>query len=313
MEAPPAGAARLVLGTSRLTDPEAARMVYDEFFASGGRWFDTARVYRSGASEQAFGVWLAYNGVREQVRIIGKGGHPDVETWRSRVTEGEVLADARESLAALGIDRFDHYFLHRDEEDLPSDDLIGSLRAVQGHGLTAGIGVSNWRPGRYAEALTAEGDLSLSNYFGLAVPGGPPALPGLVSSFDAGTHRALASRSNPLFAWSALSAGYFEVLEPSAGLYSTHPASILRKQVVRSLGARAGVPAESIVVRWLATAAEHLRPVISTTRPGRIGSLMADADDRALDPLVEELLAACAVSSTEPSRRLLLPSVAPAW
>lgn len=309
---PAAGAARIVLGTSRLTDPQTAGVVYDEYFAAGGRSFDTARVYRGGASEQAFGAWLRSSGVRDSVWIVGKGGHPDLDSWKPRTTAVELLADVRASLLAIGIDRFDEYLLHRDDERLPVSNLLGGLRAVRSRGQTARVGVSNWRPERYALALGEEDGLSLSNHYGLAVPGGPAGLPGLVSSFDVATHGALSRRSTPLYAWGALAGGYFEGVETAPGLYSTHPASRRRRTVVRRLAAESGRTAESIVIRWLATVADHIRPIISTTRPGRIGALLSAAEDSSLDPLVNELIVDCCEPGAKQSR-LLLPVSPPSW
>ena len=309
---PPSGVARVVLGTSRLTDPLIAGSVYDEFFAAGGRSFDTARVYQGGASEQAFGAWLRGSGLRDRVRIIGKGGHPDIDSWRPRNTGTEILADARASLRALGIDRFDEYLIHRDDELLTVGELLDRLRAVRSHGLTVRLGVSNWRADRYALALDEEDQLSLRNASGLAVPGGPAGLPGLASSFDPATHRALARHALPLYAWSALAGGYFEGIEAAPGQYSAHPASRRRREVVTRLAAESGRTAESIVVRWLATAGDHVMPVISTTRPGRIGALLAAADDVSLDPVVDRLIAECRRPDAE-LPRLLLPDVPPSW
>ncbi|MGC4152150.1 MAG: aldo/keto reductase [Propionicimonas sp.] len=309
---PPLGAARVVLGTSRLTDLHLAGPVYDEFFAAGGRWFDTARVYRGGVSEQVFGAWLRSSGVRDEVRIVGKGGHPDLDSWAPRTTGAELLADARASLQALGVDRFDEYLIHRDDEQLTVGGLLDGLRAVRASGLTARIGVSNWTAARYALALSEEDQLSLSNHFGLAVPRGPARLPGLVSSFDPATHDALLQRAIPFYAWGALASGYFEGIEASPSLYSAHPASRRRREAVRCLAVESGRTAESIVIRWLATAGRHLLPVISTTRPGRIGALMSAADDASLDTVVERLIADCYEPGAT-QRRLLLPEIPPSW
>ena len=73
---------RLVMGSSLCSTQDLARMctVFDHFVALGGNALDTAHVYGGGDAERALGMWLRLRDNREQVVLIGKGGHPD-EHW----------------------------------------------------------------------------------------------------------------------------------------------------------------------------------------------------------------------------------------
>jgi aryl-alcohol dehydrogenase-like predicted oxidoreductase len=66
---------RLVMGVDNQTELEPASVMFDDFIARGGNCFDTAFIYGGGKCEPVFGQWLKARELRDQVVIIGKGGH----------------------------------------------------------------------------------------------------------------------------------------------------------------------------------------------------------------------------------------------
>lgn len=160
-----------VMGTgffnARNTIPESIRIM-DYYFEKGGRCFDTARYYGimdtgESRSEKVVGMWLHDTKVRDRLIISTKGGHPHVDTARiantagykkkaSRLTRAELYSDLEGSLEALGIDQIDIYWLHKDEPDVPVEDIMPVLDEFVKKKYVRFIGASNWTVGRIAKA-----------------------------------------------------------------------------------------------------------------------------------------------------------------
>ena len=122
---------RLVLGTAQLAGrvplPVACRSarrratrLLDAAYEAGYRAFDTAGIWQLGGREGVLGDWLAATGVREEVVIIGKGAHPSIPAFRSRMHARAITSDLEWSLRRLRTDYLDLFLLHRDDAQSPS-------------------------------------------------------------------------------------------------------------------------------------------------------------------------------------------------
>lgn len=214
---------RLVLGTLSLStaEPDTAFRVLDAWVELGGRLIDTAAVYNDGESERVVGHWLRSRGNRESVAIITKGGHPD-DTWQGRLDAASLAADLSASLERLDIESVDLYLLHRDDPAVAAGAVMQTLHEQVQAGRVRTIGASNWTTDRVdaANAHAAAHGLvrfsALSNYFGLAVPTGPP-YPQTVSSTGTADRAWLQRTGIPLLAWSSLSSGWFGLKDSDSG------------------------------------------------------------------------------------------------
>ena len=137
-----------------------AREFMDAYAALGGNFIDTARIYGDfasgvqGGSEQVIGRWMADRHNREQLVLATKGGHPEPGNMHvGRLSRAEVTDDIRRSLDNLKCDRVDVYYLHRDDPARPVQDIMETLTSLVEGGMTAHVGVSNWRPERIVEAM----------------------------------------------------------------------------------------------------------------------------------------------------------------
>src|SRR5699024_1535361 len=92
---------RFVFGTMPInsTDLNKSLSLLDEIYATGCNTFDTAHVYGYGESERTIGRWITARGLRDQVVVISKGAHHNVD--RKRVTPFDIAADLHDSLARL--------------------------------------------------------------------------------------------------------------------------------------------------------------------------------------------------------------------
>lgn len=208
--------ARIVQGSTVLdpSKPEASFAFLDSIFERGGTTFDTAQSYLGGDAERLLGRWMAERRNHDQVLIITKGCHHSPD--RQRVTSFDLTADLHDSLARLGVERIDLYFLHRDDPDVPVEEIVGTLNEHIDAGKVGAIGASNWTveriqaANRYAREQGMEPFVASSPNYSLANQIAPP-WPNTVSI--SGPEHAEArswyrTTRMPVFAWSSLSHGF---------------------------------------------------------------------------------------------------------
>jgi aryl-alcohol dehydrogenase-like predicted oxidoreductase len=278
------------LGTGHLPAP-VAHPLLDAYFAAGGRHLDTARVYED--NEAVLGEWLRTRGVAAEMHVLTKGGHPDMEDWRPRLSEKEVRDDAHESLSQLGVAQVDCYLLHRDDPGPPVIDIAETLRGLVESGVTRTVGLSNWSAPRVRELTGALGRTGgprveiVSNYFGLARAGGR-FIPGAQAT-DADLVDAVHELGIRLLAWMPRAHGYFGgVSDPRLQAFDT-PESRRRGAILREVAAAHDAQPGALLTRWLLTVDPAVTPVFSTTRPAGIRERFADGGNADLDTAVAEL------------------------
>jgi len=137
----------------RTDQAEAARIVASAREA-GVNFIDTADVYAKGESERVVGRLVA--GDRDRWVIATKvgsptGGGPDGSGTGRR----PVLRAIDGSLARLGTDHVDIYYLHRDDEATPLEETLGAMADVIAAGKARYFGLSNFRGWRVAEVANA--------------------------------------------------------------------------------------------------------------------------------------------------------------
>jgi aryl-alcohol dehydrogenase-like predicted oxidoreductase len=142
----------------RQTETEAHRLL-DYWIQSGGNGIDTARVYsdwipgEKHRSERIVGDWLKAAGVRKQIVLVTKAGHPLFDgNWRVRLSPSELREDLEGSLETLGTDYIDLWFLHRDDERIPVEEIIDSCDAFVDEGRVKALGAANWTARRIRKA-----------------------------------------------------------------------------------------------------------------------------------------------------------------
>jgi len=204
---------RLVFGTAFISTKNINQYseVITEYLKLGGNIFDTAENYGRGESEKALGQWLEKNNYRDDVLIISKGGHP--YDGKNRITPEAIKDDLLGSLERLRTDYIDIYFLHRDNKDIPVQEIINELNDYYEKGFIRGFGASNWTHERieeaneYARKNSMKGFICSSPNLSLA-KAREPMWPGCVSikTSDKTWYR---NKQFPLFSWSSQAGGFF--------------------------------------------------------------------------------------------------------
>lgn len=254
---------QLVLG-SMVFSMDDLGLTFDllnEYLDLGGNLVDTAHIYGGGNSERALGRWIAATGRRDEIFILTKGAHHNVD--RRRVTAEDITCDLRDSLARLGTDYVDLYVLHRDDPLQPVGGIIEALNSHIAAGRILAIGASNWSIPRIEAANAYAADRGLkgfclsSNHLSLAAPKEPVWL-GCVDVRDAASRAWHAKTQFPLMPWSSQARGFF------SGLFSPEvtdndlmvrvyysQANWARLDRAREIGLRRGFQPIEVALAWV--------------------------------------------------------------
>lgn len=128
-------------------EPERAAATIDRALELGINLLDTADEYGAGENERLLG--RAIRGRRDQVVLASKCGFVYDELGRAgradRLVNGhpEYIRQACEgSLARLGVDHIDLYYLHRVDPEVPIEESVGTLGELVAAGKVGQIGLS---------------------------------------------------------------------------------------------------------------------------------------------------------------------------
>ncbi len=198
----------LVMGTDYCPGDAHAAVIYDDFIERGGNCFDTAEQYSNGEREKVLGRWMKNRSLRQEIVIMGKGGHtpfcwPDI-----------IRANIPKSLERLQTDYFDIYMLHRDNPEVPVGEFIDVLNELLNAGRIRALGASNWTKERvdaanaYAAQKGLQGFAAVSNNFSLARMVNPVWTACLASSEPSYRQWHLETQM-PLMSWSSQARGFF--------------------------------------------------------------------------------------------------------
>lgn len=143
----------LCLGTMMFgvqTDEPAARRIIDKAMDGGINFIDTADVYHEGRSEEIVG--RAIKGRRDKWVLATKVANPMGKVPnRAGLSRKWVMTAIDESLARLGTDYVDIYYLHREDHGTPLIETVQAIGDLVRQGKIRYFGVSNFRSWRVAE------------------------------------------------------------------------------------------------------------------------------------------------------------------
>ncbi len=145
----------LCLGTMTFgdtTDAAEAQRIVDAAFDAGINFIDTADNYGNGASETIVGAAIKAN--RQRWILATKVGNVlTAKPHDGGLSRRWILRACDDSLARLGTDYIDIYYLHRDDPDTPIAETVGAIGDLIRSGKIRYFGVSNYRGWRIAEVV----------------------------------------------------------------------------------------------------------------------------------------------------------------
>ena len=132
------------------TDEARTAEIVNAAIDAGITFFDTARMYGGGKSEEFLGA--AVKGKRDQVLIATKFG-----AWMSSDDNGNgsrdtIMKQAEASLTALGTDYIDLYQMHYVDPVTPIEETLQALNDLVEQGKVRHIGCSNFTGWQIADA-----------------------------------------------------------------------------------------------------------------------------------------------------------------
>lgn len=268
-------------------DRAASFTVLDRFVEHGGGMIDTADVYsawvpghKGGESESMMGAWLKASGARDQVLIASKVGMMPGGLKPDRIREA-----VQGSLDRLGIDRIDLYFAHKDDPDVPLDEVLGAFAELVEAGKIGAIGASNYAADRLAEALRVADETGLPRFTAVQ-----PELNLLDREQYEGALQDLCVAENlGVVTYFSLASGYLSGKYRSAGDLGKSPRGGKAKgymagQGPTMLGAMDAIAAETgatlsqIALAWVAAQPGVTAPIASATSVAQLDEIMGSID-----------------------------------
>ncbi len=138
---------RIILGTAYFGDgitKEDAFLMMDKFREMGGTHIDTARLYAGGKAEEIVGEWMRTRRAEEMI-VSSKGAYYDTDACEPpRLNEKDICEDVENSLKALKRDFIEFYWLHKDDEGKPVEEIIDTMNRLTASGKIKKFGASNW-------------------------------------------------------------------------------------------------------------------------------------------------------------------------
>ncbi len=146
--------------------PEAGLALLRAALDEGVGMFDTATLYGGGRNEELVGRALA--GRRDDVILASKGGMALVDGVKQIDGRPDTLrAQVDASLARLGVDHIDLYYLHRWDKKVPIAESVGALAEAQAAGKIGAIGLSEVSVERLREAQAEAPIAAVQNEYSL--------------------------------------------------------------------------------------------------------------------------------------------------
>ncbi len=134
------------------TDEATAKRIIARARAAGINFIDTADVYSEGAAEEIVGRAIAED--RERWVLATKAGNPMGEDpHETGLSRKWLLRAIDESLARLGTDYVDIYYLHKPDPETPLEETLSAIGDILAHGKARYFGLSNFRGWQHAEVV----------------------------------------------------------------------------------------------------------------------------------------------------------------
>ncbi|QCR18556.1 aldo/keto reductase [Agrococcus sp. SGAir0287] len=294
----------LILGGNAFgwtSDRDESFAVLDAFLAAGGTSIDTADVYSAwvdghvgGESETILGEWMASRGVRDRVVVATKVfSHPE----RPGLAAANVRAAVDDSLRRLQTDRIDLYYAHRDDPEVPQEEVAAVFDELVRAGKVREVGASNFEPARLRSLV------EVAESAGLARPTTSQDRYNLVSREIEGELLPTLDELGIVEApYVSLASGFLtgkyrpgvEVDSQRAGMagrYLEDPANVALLDVLDDVAAAHGTTVAAVSLAWLRQQPLVAAPLASARTPQQLSELLASADVELTDDELARLAA----------------------
>ena len=266
------------------TDEARSHAILDAALELGVSHVDTSNIYGMGKSEETIGTFLkARPGTRDQFHIATKAGIArDAGGNRYFDNSADYLeAELDKSLARMGIDCVDLFYIHRRDAGLPIEEATENLAALVKKGKARAIGFSEIAPSSLRRAATVYPIAAVQSEYSLST-----------RAPDLGLVQACSELGTALVAFSPVGRSLLtdhplpkEVI-PELGFLKANPRFIepnLSENLAitdgfRALAGEMGVPAAALSIAWLLHRGDHVIPIPGTRSVEHFRELVAGCD-----------------------------------
>jgi aryl-alcohol dehydrogenase-like predicted oxidoreductase len=147
------------------TDEATSLACLDAAYDAGNDFLDTANIYGNGISETVLGKWVASR--KPQVTIATKCGIVSGPPRRFDNSEAHIREQLEASLKRLNRDHVELYYIHRREQEIPVEEVAGTLGRLVEEGKIGGYGLSEVAPSTLRRAHAAYPCRAVQNEYSL--------------------------------------------------------------------------------------------------------------------------------------------------
>lgn len=303
----------IVMGTGnfcRNTEAESLRLM-DHYAEHDGNLLDTANTYcklrpeDQNVAEQIVGRWLRESSQANDMMVSTKGGHKLSDDFApASISLSEIEAELDHSLATLGRETIDLYYLHRDDPSQPVEALLEILRDFRRKGKIRFFGLSNWSSDRIREAITLEkqasdrGLVAVQNRWSLVRYNDEAASDPHLVAMDWQAWDLFRQEQLTVMPYSSLGKGYFsKYLQNTCELteklrrYYENDLNKKRAEVLRQMHKETGYSISQLVLAWLMHQPLPVYPVAAFRRSDQLHDAVGAAAINLSYDMIERLRA----------------------
>ncbi len=245
--------------------------VLDAAMAAGVTLIDTANVYGQGRSEKVIGQYLKANpSARQSLKICTKAGikrRPDGPGNVFDNSASHLQQELDQSLARLGIEAVDLYYIHRRDQSIPIEEVTETLAGFVRAGKVKAIGFSEIAPSSLRRAHAVHPVAAVQSEYSLSTRA--PELGLIQTCAELGVSLVAFSpvgrsllTDTPL-TYEAAQQLPFLVNNPRF-MQPNYSANIKATDACRQLAGDLGLSTAGLAIAWLLAMSEHVIPIPGT-------------------------------------------------
>ncbi len=255
-----------------------AHAVLDACRDAGVTHIDTANVYGNGRSEEIIGAWFAKTpGACDDMVLATKAGISRDAERRFNNDPGYLSECLDASLARLGVDHIDLFYVHRYDRVHTPEDVAGTLKGLIDSGKTRAIGFSEIAPSTLRRAASECPVAAVQSEYSLSTRA--PELGLIQTCAELGTVLVAFSPvgraflTDDPFSYERVQSMAFTQNNPRF-MQPNYDANIAATDRFRALAADMGVPAAALAIAWLVARGEHVIPIPGTKNTDHLAELL---------------------------------------
>jgi aryl-alcohol dehydrogenase-like predicted oxidoreductase len=266
------------------TTDAASRALLDAAWEAGVTHVDTANVYGMGRSESVIGAWLKGRPeARGRVHIATKAAIARDAAGRRTIdnSAAHLEAELDGSLARLGVDAVDLFYVHRRDPSVPIEVVTETLASLVERGKIRAFGFSEIAPSSLRRAAAVHPVAAVQSEYSLSTRS--PELGLVQTCAELGTALVAFSpvgrsflTDRPLSAEAAARLPFLAVNPRFQA--PNHAANIRESDRLRALAAEMGAPAAALAIAWLLAQGPHVVPIPGTRSVAHLRDLVRGAE-----------------------------------